>query len=119
MKRLSKYVFGKMPTSSANISDKLASKVSHCIVHDQEKYPNIRSLEYCKTCSMGMCYMCSNEHFDMHHIIDWGYDIFKYLEAPKNTDNENFNLGYRTTFDMEELKCPCGKKIKNSKFSTM
>ena len=119
MKRLSKYIFNRMPAASAGTSEKMASKVTNCVIHDQNKYPNIRALEYCVTCAIGMCYMCSNHHSDLHHTIDWGYDIFKHLEAPHNTDNELFNTGYRTTLDLEELKCPCGSLIKNSKYSTM
>lgn len=55
----------------------------------------------------------------MGHIIDWGYDIFKYMEPPHNENNELMNMGYRTTFDLEDMKCPCGTKIKNSRYSTM
>ena len=66
-----------------------------------------------------MWYIWGNSHVDNNHVIDWGYDIFKYLEVPHNKENEKFNSGYRTLFDLEDMKCPCGKHIKHSKFSTM
>ena len=119
MKRLSKYIFGKLPATSKNVSDKMAEKISHWIIHDQEKYPHIRSLEYCRHCQLGMCYMWSNTHFDMHHSIDWGYDIFKFIQPPENEITELFNSGYRTIFDIEKLKWPWGNSIKKSKYSTM
>jgi hypothetical protein len=50
--------------------------------------------------------MCSNHHFDKNHQVDWGYDIFKYIEPPHNDENELFNSGYRTILDLEEMKCP-------------
>ena len=110
MKRLSKLVFDRLPAT--NTATK-AVGVSHnsldtCELHDQTKYPNLRSIEYCRTCSIGMWYMWGNEHFDKHHIVDWGYDIFKYMEAPHGVDNELFNSGYRVILDLDDIKCPCG-----------
>ena len=110
MNRLRSYVFGKLPSTSkaANITDKMAEKISVCLIHDNNKYPNLRSIEYCKTCQIGMWYTCGNEHIDKGHIMDWGYDIFKYMEAPRDDSNELMNLGYRTILDLEDAKWPWG-----------
>ena len=119
MKRLSNIIFKKLELSSINKAERIASKISTCGVHDQNLFPHVKALEYCITCSLGMCYMCSNDHFDNNHQIDWGYDIFKFLEPAHNDENELFNSGFRTTFDLEEMKCPCGRSIKHSRYSAM
>ena len=62
--------------------------------------------------------MCANEHVDNYHTIDWGFDIFNFMESPKNEINEKFNLGYRTTVDLTKLKCPCGNSIPGLRTST-
>ncbi len=64
-----------------------------------------------------MCYLCGNEHSDRNHTIDWGFDIFKAMEAPRDEKNEAFNAGYRTLFDFEKAKCPCGGKLVGKKVS--
>ena len=58
-----------------------------------------------------MCYICANEHADKFHTIDWGFDVFNYMEAPRNEINETFNSGHRATVDLIKLKCPCGNQI--------
>ena len=62
--------------------------------------------------------MCANEHADAYHTIDWGFDIFNHMEAPRDETNEKFNLGYRTTIDLDILKCPCGNPIAGIRSST-
>ncbi|CAI2375970.1 unnamed protein product [Moneuplotes crassus] len=123
MKRLSNFFFKKLEATSLDKTSRVVSKIHTCTIHDQSAgskiLQNIKALEYCITCNIGMCYTCSNEHFDENHQVDWGYDIFKYLESPVNSDNEHFNEGCQTTFDLDDLKCPCGRKIKDSQFSTM
>lgn len=63
--------------------------------------------------------MCGNEHINMHHTLDWGFDIFNFMEAPRNELNEKFNAGYRVLVDFEKAKCPCGSKIAGKKTSTV
>lgn len=63
--------------------------------------------------------MCANDHFDMHHIVDWGFDIFNDMEAAKNEKNEAFNTGFRVLLDFEEGKCPCGNTLAGKKTSTV
>ena len=58
-----------------------------------------------------MSYIVANEHFDKHHVIDWGFDVFNAMEAPKSDENEAFNKGYRTLVDFETAKCPCGASL--------
>lgn len=65
-----------------------------------------------------MCYLCANEHAAQYHTIDWGLDIFNFMEAPKNEKNEKFNEGYRATIDLDILKCPCGRQISGQKTAT-
>ena len=55
--------------------------------------------------------MCANDHIDNFHQVDWGFDIFNKMEAPRNELNEKFNAGYRTLIDFEDAKCPCGAKL--------
>mmetsp|Transcript_12998 Transcript_12998/g.20157 ORF Transcript_12998/g.20157 Transcript_12998/m.20157 type:complete len:88 (+) Transcript_12998:174-437(+) len=76
-------------------------------------------MDYCETCELSMCYVCSNEHFDGNHRVSWGFDIFKDMEPPRSDLNEVFNSGYRTLFDWESAKCPCGKKLIGSVTSTI
>ena len=66
-----------------------------------------------------MCYVCDNDHADNHHTIDWGFDIFNDMEAPRNELNEIFNLGHRATIDLLKLKCPCGNQIPGMRTSTI
>ena len=73
----------------------------------------------CKSCEAGMCYICANEHIDMHHTVDWGFDIFNYMDAPRDEKNEAFNSGYRTLFDFSKAKCPCGSPLVGKKNSTI
>ena len=80
-------------------------------MHDENKFPNLRALEQCSSCEAGMCYICANEHADNFHTIDWGFDIFNFMEAPRNEINEKFNKGHRTLVDLTKLKCPCGNAI--------
>ena len=58
-----------------------------------------------------MCYMCSHEHGEAHHNLDWGFDVFNSMEAPRNEVNEKFNAGYRTLLDWDTVKCPCGTPL--------
>ena len=58
-----------------------------------------------------MCYLCTNDHFDRHHIVDWGFDVFNAMEAPRSEKNEAFNKGYRVLMDFEDAKCPCGSAL--------
>lgn len=66
-----------------------------------------------------MCYICGNDHIDMHHTLDWGFDIFNVMEAPRNEKNESFNAGYRTLLDWDKTRCPCGNKVVGHKTSTV
>ena len=86
---------------------------------DSTKFPHLKALEQCKSCGTGMCYMCSNNHSENFHTIDWGFDIFNYMETPRNEINEKFNYGYRTTVDLMKLKCPCGNPIPGIRSSTI
>ena len=98
------------------VKDQLVvSNISTCNIHDNFKMPHIRALEHCVTCDMGMCYTCTNSHVDDHHVIDWGFDIFKLMEPPHNELNEQFNAGHRCLFDWEDAKCPCGAKLKGKR----
>ena len=96
-----------------------ASNISTCGVHDENIYPNVRALEMCVSCDAGMCYICANEHADEFHTIDWGFDIFNLMEAPRNELNDQFNQGYRATLDLAKLRCPCGNKIAGIRTSTI
>ena len=71
------------------------------------------------SCDAGMCYICANEHVDDFHTIDWGFDIFNAMEAPRDETNEAFNQGYVTVLDLAVLKCPCGNPIPGMKSSTI
>lgn len=73
----------------------------------------------CTTCDQGMCYICANEHSDMNHTIDWGFDIFNVMEPPRNEKNEVFNAGYRSVLDFEKTHCPCGTKLAGKKDSSV
>jgi len=95
-----------------------ASNISTCGVHDENTYPNVRGLELCRSCEVGMCYICANEHADQFHTIDWGFDIFNRMEAPRNELNDQFNRGFRAKLDLSSLKCPCGNKIAGLRTST-
>ena len=55
--------------------------------------------------------MCANHHADRFHTIDWGFDIFTAMEAPRSELNDNFNEGYKSLVDLSKLKCPCGNAI--------
>ena len=97
----------------------MAHNISNCQVHEEKDYPNVKALEMCLTCDAGMCYICANEHIDQHHTVDWGFDVFSHMEPPRNELNENFNAGYRTLFDFEEAKCPCGAPLVGKANSTV
>jgi hypothetical protein len=83
-------------------------------MHEQKDFPNVKPLEYCKTCSLSMCYICSHTHVENNHTIDWGFDVFNSMEPPRNELNEKFNAGHRSLLDFESAKCPCGKKLVGS-----
>lgn len=55
----------------------------------------------------------------MHHTVDWGFDVFNAMEAPRDDKNEAFNAGYRSLFSFEEAKCPCGGSLVGKKGSTV
>ena len=80
-------------------------------MHDNRKYPNLKAIEFCVTCSIGMCYTCGNDHIDKNHQVDWGFDIFDKLELSKDEVNDVFNSGHRVLLDWEQLYCPCWTKI--------
>ena len=63
--------------------------------------------------------MCANHHIDENHTVDWGFDVFGVMEAPRDEKNEAFNAGYRTLLDFEKAKCPCGNKLPGFKSSTV
>ena len=71
------------------------------------------------SCEQGMCYICANDHFDGHHTVDWGFDIFKDMEAPRDEKNEAFNAGYRSLLDFGKTKCPCGNPLVGKKTSAV
>ena len=124
MKRLSEFIFKSAKTVSATSQNKikvqsLAQNISNCQVHNEKDYPNVKALEFCVTCEAGMCYICGNEHIDMNHTLDWGFDIFNYMEPPRNELNEKFNSGFRVLLDFGKAKCPCGNKIAGKKSSTI
>jgi len=68
---------------------------------------------------MGMCYICSHDHIDTFHSVDWGFDVFNAMEPSRSEINDKFNAGYRTLLDFETAKCPCGKKLVGSVTSTV
>merc|ERR1711957_463307 len=94
---------GAVPSVSSNIST--------CQVHEQKDFPNVKALEICASCDTGMCYLCANDHADDFHTIDWGFDIFNAMEAPRDEKNELFNRGFTSVIDLKKLKCPCGNNI--------
>lgn len=96
-----------------------AHNISSCQLHDQNKFPNVKALEYCNTCQMGMCYMCMHEHLDAHHTVDWGFDIFNAMEPSRNEVNDKFNAGYRTLLDFDSARCPCGSSLVGKKTATV
>jgi hypothetical protein len=75
------------PAKGASISN----HISTCQMHDNSKLPNLKALEMCSSCNTGMCYVCANDHAEANHTIDWGFDIFNDMEAPRNEANEKFN----------------------------
>jgi hypothetical protein len=99
--------------------DSVAHNISNCQVHDEKDFPNVKALEMCLSCEAGMCYICANEHMEMNHTVDWGFDIFNIMEAPRNEKNELFNSGYRALLDFEEGKCPCGTPLVGKKGTTV
>ena len=100
MKKITEYLFrvGKQRTPIEAASS-AADNISTCGVHDENKYPHVKALE--QAGEIGMCYICANEHADDFHTIDWGFDIFNRMEAPRSELNDQFNQGYRTTVDLE------------------
>ena len=101
------------------IQKSVAHNISNCQVHEEKDYPNVKALEFCMSCEAGMCYICANDHIDMHHTVDWGFDIFNTMEPPRNEVNESFNAGYRSLLDFEQTKCPCGNPLINNKQSAV
>ena len=63
--------------------------------------------------------MCSHDHVDGNHTVDWGFDVFNSMEPSRNDMNDLFNAGYRTLLDWESAKCPCGTKLVGNKNSTI
>ena len=63
--------------------------------------------------------MCGNEHLDRFHTLDWGFDIFNFMEAPRSEVNEKLNQGYRVLIDFTKTHCPCGNKIAGKKYATI
>ena len=120
MKRITEYLFraGKTANKMPLEASQTASNISTCGVHDENQFPNVRGIEYCRSCEAGMCYICANEHADDFHVIDWGFDIFNRMETPRNELNDQFNRGYRTKLDLTKLKCPCGNNIPGIRTST-
>ena len=78
----------KQPPSQRQFPASTAHNISSCQLHDQNLFPNVKALEYCNTCQMGMCYMCAHEHFDDHHTVDWGFDVFNAMEPSRNEVND-------------------------------
>ena len=55
--------------------------------------------------------MCSHDHVNGNHTVDWGFDVFNAMEPSRSDVNDKFNKGYRTLMDWESAKCPCGTKL--------
>jgi len=120
MKKISDLIFkNARSVSTPNSHGSATNNISTCQMHDPSAFPNVKALEQCTSCNTGMCYVCANEHADCNHTIDWGFDIFNHMEAPRNELNEIFNQGYRATVDLLKLKCPCGNPIPGIKTSTI
>lgn len=79
----------------------------------------MKPLEYCNTCEIGICYLCAHDHSTNNHTLDWGFDVFNAMEAPRNEVNDQFNSGYRTLIDFETARCPCGSPLLGNKNSTV
>lgn len=90
-----------------------------CSAHEEIRLPNLRPLEYCNTCSVTICYTCSNSHIDKYCDVQWGNDIFVDLEDSKNDKNERFNLGYPFTLNLDKVQCPCGSPFLSKMTSTI
>ena len=41
------------------------------------------------------------------------------MEPPHNEKNDSFNSGYRTLFDWESAKCPCGARLVGKQTSSI
>lgn len=41
-----------------------------CHHHDFIKYPSIKANEHCKSCTLDICYMCSNKHLTQQCIVE-------------------------------------------------
>jgi hypothetical protein len=94
-------------------------KSTTCGYHNERKMPYLRPLEYCNTCSMSLCYSCSNNHMDKYCNIEWGLEIFSDLKLAQTEKNEKFNLGYPFNLNLNFLKCPCGTDFLSSPTSTI
>ena len=103
MKKFTNFFFRSKRSKNGPIeaAQSMADNISTCSIHDENKFPNVKALEYCNSCELGMCYICANEHADDFHTIDWGFDIFNVMEAPRTEDNHKFNQGYRARLDLE------------------
>ena len=88
MKKITDLLFKRGKVGSMLEATQAASNISTCGVHDENVYPNVRGLEFCRSCESGMCYICANEHADDFHTIDWGFDIFNKMESPRNDLND-------------------------------
>jgi hypothetical protein len=83
-------------------------KSTTCAVHFESQLPHLRPLEYCHSCNISFCYSCGNKHFDKYCNVEWGLEVFTFLEPPRNEKNEKFNKGLPFGVDITKLKCPCG-----------
>ena len=80
-----------------------------CQYHQPYTFKNVKASEQCMTCSIDLCYMCSNTHSGQHCTLRWGKP--SYFES-KTNKAFLFNHGFLAKFYLDNLSCACGSKIK-------
>ncbi|EAR87850.1 hypothetical protein TTHERM_00006140 (macronuclear) [Tetrahymena thermophila SB210] len=102
--------------SASNVQGTIAIKNSkgECQLHDITRLKNIKANEFCVSCELEMCYICSHKHITNHCDVSWGEDSYKkYNLAPKSQKNKDYNCGHLAKLHLQNLKCPCGKPIEH------
>lgn len=81
-----------------------------CETHDSHKMPDLLANEYCQTCLIELCYVCSHPHFDFGCTIHCTFHLGKPpVYTPLNETHRLFNEGYKTHLSIPDLHCTCGK----------
>lgn len=56
-----------------NEAEKISKTSGVCHHHNNDLFPNVKSIEHCEDCNTKMCYMCGSKHLMLGHSVKCNY----------------------------------------------